>query len=324
MANLFKKIKEKLRGNSKRRLNERPEERLEERPARGATVVSGMRTVYIGEVDPDKREAEIQNAAIDSALENTGILSNNQEAIVNDILSAYGAGQNESIRQNFPPRWASLHRDGKDRRLRTAYTAEANGMENNNTDKRKSENYNRPTADTVQRTYISPDKRQAATYNSATNPPRWGSLNYTRNHGAMAQSAGMVYSSYIHPDKGEAESYNFSTDSVTASNIISDYHSDRSTNFEIGNGRSAQAKDKGKEAASEETISSRRSSSTDINDLIYRELGQGEISSSARSASSGRDAGTSSAPKKKQLVKNDSYQHTNNPNNQRRHSQSFG
>lgn len=307
MANLFKKIKEKLRGNSQRRLNERLEARQEERPARGATVVSGLRTVRFGEVNPDKREAVIQNAAIDSALENTGILSNNQEAIVNDILSAYGAGQNESIRQDIPPRGASLHHDEKGRPLRNASTAESNGMEN-----------------TVQMTYISPDIRQAATYNSATNPPRGASLNYTRNHGAMAQSARMVYSSYIHPDKGEAESYNFSTDSVTASNNISDYHSDRSTNSEIGNGRSAQTKNKGKEAASEETISSRRSSSTDINDLIYRELGQGGISSNAKSASSGPDAGTSSSPKKKQLVKNDSYQQTNNPNNQRRNSQSFG
>ncbi len=154
-------------------------------------------------------------------------------------------------------------------------------------------------------------------------PPRGASLNYTKNHGAMTISDKNVYSSYIHSDKGMAESYNFSTDSVTASNNISDYHSDRSTNSEIGNGRSAQAKGKGKEVASEETISSRRSSSTDINDLIYRELGQGEISSNASSASSGRDAGTSSAPKKKQLVKNDSYQQTNNPNNQRRNSQSF-
>jgi hypothetical protein len=307
MANLFKKIKEKLRGNSQRRLNERPEARQEarqeERPARGATVVSGLRTVRFGEVNPDKREAVIQNAAIDSALENTGISSNNQEAIVNDILSAYGAGQNESIRQDFPPRGASLHHDEKRRPLRNASTAESNGMEN-----------------TVQMTYISPDIRQAAT----TNPPRWDSLYYTRNHGAMAQSAEMVYSSYIHPDKGMAESYNFSTDSVTASNNISDYRSDRSTNSEIGNGRSARAKGKGKEVASEETISSRRSSSTDINDLIYRELGQGEISSNASSASSGRDAGTSSATKKKQLVKNDSNQHTNNRNNQRRNSQSFG
>ena len=290
MANLFKKIKEKLRGNSQRRLNERlearQEARQEERPVRGATVVSGMRTVRFGEVNPDKREAVIQNAAIDSALENTGISSNNQEAIVNDILSAYGAGQNESIPQDIPPRGASLHHDEKGRPLRNASTAESNGMEN-----------------TVQMTYISPDKRQAATYNSATNPPRGDSLNYTRNHGAMAQSAGMVYSSYIHPDKGEAESYNFSTDSVTASNNISDYHSDRSTYSEIGNG------------------SSRRSSSTDINDLVYRELGQGGISSNARSASSGSDAGTSSAPKKKQLVKNDSYQQTNN---QRRHNQSIG
>ncbi|PHU35510.1 hypothetical protein [Pseudobutyrivibrio ruminis] len=310
MANLFKKIKEKLRWNSKSRLNERPEERL----VRGGTV-------RFGEVIPDKREVEINNAAIDSALENTGILSNNQEDIVNDILSAYGAGQNESIRQEFPPRGASLHRDGKDRRLRNASTAEANGMENNNTDKRKSENYNRPTADTVQRTYISPDIRQAATYNSETNPQRWASLNYTKNHGAMTISDRNVYSSYIHPDKGMAESYNFSTDSDTASNNISDYRSDRSTNSEIGNGRSAQAKGKGKEVASEETISSRRSSSTDINDLIYRELGQGGISSNARSASSGRDAGTSSAPKEKQLVRNDSYQQTNN---QRRHNQSIG
>lgn len=304
MANLFKKIKEKLRGNSQRRLNERPEARQEarqeERPVRGATVVSGMRTVRFGEVNPDKREAVIQNAAIDSVLENTGISSNNQEAIVNDILSAYGAGQNESIPQDFPPRGASLHHDEKRRPLRNASTAESNGMEN-----------------TVQMTYISPDKRQAATYNSATNPPRWDSLEYTRNHGPMAQSAGMVYSSYIHPDKGEAESYNFSTDSVTASNNISGYHSDRSTNSEMGNGMSAQAK----EAAAEEIISSRRSSSTDINDLIYRELGQEGIGSNDKSAANGHDAGTSSAPNKKQLVKNDSYQQTNN---QRRHNQSIG
>lgn len=304
MANLFKKIKEKLRGNSQRRLNERPEERLEERPVRGATV-------RFGEIEPDKREAEIEN-------------TDNQEAIVNDILSAYGAGQNESIRQDFPPRWASLHRDGKDRRLRNASTAESNGMENNNTDKRKSENYNRPTADTVQMTYISPDIRQAAFFDSEPNPQRWDSLNYIKNHGAMTISDRKVYSSYIHPDKGRAESYNFSTDSDTASNNISDYRSDRSTNSEIGNGRSARAKDKGKEVASEQTISSIESSSTDINDLIYRELGQGGISSNARSASSGRDAGASSAPKKKQLVKIDSDQHANNRNNQRRNSQSLG
>ncbi|MBR5953646.1 MAG: hypothetical protein IKZ85_10330, partial [Pseudobutyrivibrio sp.] len=73
--------------------------------------------------------------------------------------------------------------------------------------------------------------------------------------------------------------------------------------------------------ASEQTISSRESSSTDINNLIYRELVQGGISSNAKSAANGCDAGTSSAPNKKQLVKNDSYQQTSNRSKQRRRNQ---
>ena len=89
--------------NSQRRLNERPEERLEERSERGAT----------------------------------GISSNNQEAIVNDILSAYGAGQNESIRQDFTPRGDSLNNNGAEsgRPEQRISTVEPNVMDNNaNTD----------------------------------------------------------------------------------------------------------------------------------------------------------------------------------------------
>ena len=136
--------------NSQRRLNERPEERLEERSERGAT----------------------------------GISSNNQEAIVNDILSAYGAGQNESIRQDFLPRGDSLNNNGVEsgRPEQRISTVEPNVMDNNaNTDIYDSaQNYYRSGVINRFENAELPPTPNASESNStgSEDPPRVDSLNY--------------------------------------------------------------------------------------------------------------------------------------------------